>query len=75
VPPALELDNLIDDAEKSVNLAGNAPAIVEMLRGRMNALIAKRCKQTGKGNLINDYVLGMEKHIGLVATAKKLQSR
>ena len=73
--PPVELYNLIEDPEESVNLAEKEPAIVEMLRGRMIAWIAKRCKKTGKANPINDYKIGLDKYIGSVATAKKLQSR
>ena len=73
--PPVELYNLVEDPEESVNLADKEPAMVELLRARMNAWIAKRCKQTGKGNPINDYVIGTDKYIGSVASAKKLQSR
>ena len=73
--PPVELYNLIEDPEESVNLAEKEPAIVETLRARMNAWIAKRCKKTGKSNPINGYEIGVDKHIGSVATAKKLQSR
>lgn len=73
--PPVELYNLIEDPEEKENLAEKEPAVVELLRARMNAWIAKRCKKTGKGSPILDYQIGVDKHIGSVATAKKLQSR
>ncbi|NIA13571.1 MAG: sulfatase-like hydrolase/transferase [Nitrospiraceae bacterium] len=73
--PPVELYNLIDDPEESVNLADKEPQVVKLLRARMNAWIKKRCRQTGLGNSIEDYELGLGKRIGSIATAKKLQSR
>jgi arylsulfatase A-like enzyme len=73
--PAVELYNLIDDPEESKNLAQKEPEIVELLRGRMNAWIEKRCQETGKKNPILDYWIGTDKYIGSVATAKTLQQR
>ena len=71
--PPVELYNLVEDPLESVNLADKEPAIVELLRARMNAWIKKRTRQTGKGNPIHDYVIGLDKYIGSIATAKKLQ--
>ena len=71
--PPVELYNLVEDPLESVNLADREPAIVELLRARMNAWIKKRTRQTGKDNPINDYVIGLDKYIGSIATAKKLQ--
>ncbi len=73
--PPVELYNLLLDPEESVNLADKEPKIVEHLRHRMNAWIKKREKQTGKTNPILNYHLGLDKRIGSIATAKKLQSR
>jgi len=73
--PPVELYNIVADPEESVNLADKEPALVELLRGRMNAWIEKRCKKTGKGNPILDHEIGLDRRIGSVATAQKLQQR
>jgi arylsulfatase A-like enzyme len=73
--PPVELYNLVEDPEEANNLADKEPEIVEILRARMHAWIAKRCKRTGKGSPILDYQIGMDKYIGSIATAKKLQAR
>jgi arylsulfatase A-like enzyme len=73
--PPVELYNILEDPEEANNLADKHPDIVKMLRGRMKAWIEKRCKETGKGSPILDHKLGLGKHIGSIATAKKLQSR
>jgi arylsulfatase A-like enzyme len=72
--PAVELYNLIEDPEESNNLAESRKDIVEYLRAQRNAWIEKRVRQTGKQNPIDDYVIGMDKYIGSIATAEKLQS-
>jgi len=71
--PPIELYNLIEDPAESKNLVDKYPEIVDMLRDRMNGWLRKRRRQTGKGNPIEDYVIGMDKHIGSIASAKKLQ--
>ena len=71
--PPVELYNLVEDPEEEQNLTGKEPQIVEMLRGRMNRWIKKRCRQTGNGNPIEEYWIGTDKHIGSIATAKRLQ--
>ena len=73
--PPVELYNLVEDPEESVNLAEKEPRVVEMLRERMDKWLKRRCRQTGKANPILDYHIGTEKHIGSIATAKKLQAR
>jgi len=73
--PKVELYNIIEDPEESRNLAGERPDIVRTLRARMNAWIARRCKETGKKNPILGYKLGRKKYIGSIASAKKLQAR
>lgn len=73
--PAVELYNLVEDPEESINLAEREPEIVKMLRDRMNKWLKKREKQTGKTNPIYQYSIGTEKYIGSIASAKKLQSR
>jgi arylsulfatase A-like enzyme len=52
--PAVELYNLIEDPEENVNLAETHPDVVEMLKGRMEAWIAKREQETGLPNPIYD---------------------
>ena len=73
--PPVELYNIIEDPEESRNLAKEHPEIVEYLRTRMNKYIKARCKATGKKNPILKYKIGVDKHIGSIASAKKLQSR
>ncbi|MCB0070418.1 MAG: sulfatase [Caldilineaceae bacterium] len=48
--PEVELYNLIEDPEENNNLAEQQPAVVAMLRDRMNAWITKRESETGKPN-------------------------
>ena len=48
--PEVELYNLVHDPGEFVNLADKEPAVVEMLKGRMAAWIAKREKETGNTN-------------------------
>jgi arylsulfatase A-like enzyme len=51
--PAAELYNLVEDPGELVNLAEAEPEVVEFLRARMNAWIAKREKETGLPNPIH----------------------
>ena len=52
--PPVELYNMVEDPEENNNLAETYPDVVEMLRGRMEAWIAKREKETGLSNPIYD---------------------
>jgi arylsulfatase A-like enzyme len=71
--PPIELYNLIEDPAESKNLVDKCPEVVDMLRDRMNGWLKKRRRQMGKGNPIENYLIGMDKHIGSIASAKKLQ--
>jgi arylsulfatase A-like enzyme len=51
--PEVELYNLIEDPEENHNLAEAEPAVVEFLKGRMDAWIAKREQETGLPNPIH----------------------
>ena len=48
--PPVELYNLVEDPEENNNLADERPDVVESLRGRMKAWIAKREADTGFTN-------------------------
>jgi arylsulfatase A-like enzyme len=50
--PEIELYNLIKDPEENCNVADDEPEVVEMLKTRMQAHIAKREKETGMTNPI-----------------------
>jgi arylsulfatase A-like enzyme len=50
--PEIELYNLIKDPEENCNVADDEPEVVEMLKARMQAHIAKREKETGMTNPI-----------------------
>jgi arylsulfatase A-like enzyme len=52
--PAVELYNLVEDPDENNNLAEQEPKMVEILRGRMEAWIAKREAETGLSNPIHD---------------------
>ncbi len=85
--PMVELYNLIDDPAEYVNLAEERPEIVEMLKARMEAWIAKRTAETGReapiynNFLMNDrpFASSQEaydsKYIGGIEDAVKLQKK
>jgi arylsulfatase A-like enzyme len=73
--PPIELYNLIEDPEEAHNQADARPEIVRFLRNRMNDWIAQRAQATGKPNPILEYKIGLNKYIGSIASAKKLQAR
>ena len=50
--PEIELYDLVDDPEETVNLAKKEPGIVKMLEDRMQAWIARREKDSGHPNPI-----------------------
>ena len=50
--PPVELYNLVEDPEENHDLAEQEPGVVAMLRGRMDAWIAKREQETGFTNPI-----------------------
>ena len=45
--PPVELYNLVEDPDENVNLAETHPDVVQLLKSRMEAWIAKREKETG----------------------------
>jgi arylsulfatase A-like enzyme len=73
--PPLELYNLVLDPLEAQNLAKREKGMVEMLRARMLAWVERRVKETGKEDPIMAYQIGVDKYIGSIATAKKLQER
>ncbi|QHT61553.1 sulfatase-like hydrolase/transferase [Paenibacillus lycopersici] len=87
--PEVELYNLIRDPEENVNLAEQEPEMVELLRGRMLAYIAKRETQVDRTNPIytntnwngqNRYFESSEDaynslYIGSIVNARSLQAK
>jgi arylsulfatase A-like enzyme len=73
--PPVELYNLLEDPRESKNLARREPGVVQCLKDRMTRWVEKRVKETGKEDPILGYQIGLDKRIGSVATAKKLQDR
>lgn len=73
--PPVELYNLIQDPEENVNLADRERQVVKTLRSRMLAWVEQRKRETGQGEPIQDYHLGLGKRIGSIATAQKLQAQ
>lgn len=51
--PPVELYNLVTDPDENVNLAEELPDVVEYLKGRMEAFIARRERETGLPNPIH----------------------
>ncbi|MBT3345064.1 MAG: sulfatase [Gemmatimonadetes bacterium] len=88
--PEIELYNLVDDPEENRNLAKREPAIVDMLRKRLDAHVERREKETGRTNPmftnLSWHGTGHEGpfessqqaydtlHIGSVGAANKLQA-
>jgi arylsulfatase A-like enzyme len=50
--PEVELYNLVEDPEENANLAGTHPDVVESLRARMEAWLARREEESGLPNPI-----------------------
>lgn len=73
--PPVELYNLVDDPGENVNLAEREPEVINLLKGRMMEWVNRRIEETGKPDPILQYHLGLEKRIGSIATAKRLQER
>ncbi|HOD49628.1 MAG TPA: sulfatase [Candidatus Hydrogenedentes bacterium] len=73
--PPVELYNLLEDPKELRNLAEKEPGLVKTLRDRMNAWLKKRCRATGKGNPIELHQIGLDRRIGSIETARKLQKR
>ena len=89
--PEEELYNLVHDPGENKNLAGELPGVVDFLRARMNAHIARREKETGRPNPVQnqpewhgkpgiDYFTSSQQaydslHIGSKKEAKKLQAK
>jgi hypothetical protein len=48
--PEIELYNLVEDPHENVNVADEYPDVVKLLRGRMDAFIARREKEQGITN-------------------------
>ena len=73
--PPVELYNLISDPRENHNLAEQEPDVVRFLKARMTAWVDRRLAQTGKPDPILEYEMGLNRRIGSIATAQKLQDR
>jgi arylsulfatase A-like enzyme len=73
--PPVELYNLIADPQENVNLAEQEPQVVRFLKDRMTAWVDRRLAETGKPDPILQYEMGLDRRIGSIATAQKLQNR
>lgn len=73
--PPVELYNLVEDPEENNNLAEKEPQVVQWLKDRMLRWVDKRLQQTGLPDPIMQYELGLNRRIGSIAVAKKLQDR
>lgn len=73
--PPVELYNLVDDPGENMNLAESEPQIVQVLKDRMARWVDKRLKETGKPDPILQYEMGLDRRIGSIAVARKLQDR
>ena len=73
--PPRELYDLINDPGELRNIAEDEPEICATLKKRMEDWVAMRVEQTGNPDPILGYQIGLDKKIGSVATAKKLQDR
>jgi arylsulfatase A-like enzyme len=85
--PELELYNLIKDPEENHNVADENPEVVEALKTRMYAWIAKREKETGRpAPIYTNFLMNGRpfkssqeaydsKYIGGIADAVKLQQK
>jgi arylsulfatase A-like enzyme len=73
--PPRELYDLINDPGELCNIAEDEPEICATLKKRMQDWVAMRVEKTGNPDPILSYEIGLDKKIGSVATAKKLQDR
>lgn len=73
--PERELYDLVNDPGELHNLAEEQPDVCRLLHERMCQWVQTRVEQTGKPDPILDYKIGLDKHIGSIATAQKLQQR
>lgn len=73
--PPVELYNLTADPLELHNLADAEPEVVQHLAARMRSWVSKRLKQTHKPDPIMQYQMGLDRRIGSIAVAQKLQER
>jgi arylsulfatase A-like enzyme len=73
--PSVELYNLWEDPQESMNLAGSEPKVAAMLKDRMLRWVDRRRAQTKRPDPILQYKLGRAQRMGSIAAAQKLQER
>jgi len=73
--PKYELYDLVNDPGELHNLADAEPDLCRALRKRMKDWVGMRLEQTGKPDPILQHKIGLDRRIGSVATARKLQDR
>jgi hypothetical protein len=70
----VELYDLIEDPLENNNIADERPEIVKAIKARMESWVTRRLSETGKPDPIMGYEIGLDRKIGSISTARKLQA-
>lgn len=72
--PAVELYDLVEDPLENHNIAQDRPEVVAAMKKAMEDWVKKRLAQTGKGDPILDYQIGLDRRIGSIKSAREMQA-
>jgi arylsulfatase A-like enzyme len=72
--PPVELYDLIKDPLENNNIADERPEVVGALKARMEGWVSRRLSETSKPDPILGYEIGLDRKIGSISTARKLQA-